>query len=87
MKKVLSHLASLLGSFLLGIFAVALIGHAIKGDVFAIILAVSEFILMAFPFVCDEGKMSKMVSRIWYYCLYGWFAAAIIWSLIQLNLF
>ena len=80
-KTVSGCLAKFLVSAALGFFAVALVGHALHGDPFAIGLAIAEFLIIAYPYWAAERTVAPWLDKTHLYSTMVWFIAAITWVL------
>ena len=80
-KTMFGCLIKFLISVALGFFAVALIGHALHGDPYAIGLAIFEFLIVAFPYWADGKMIPKWLDTLHTYSIPVWFVIAIIWVL------
>ena len=77
-------LIKLLISAILGVFAVVLIGKALHGDPIAIGLAVTEFLIIAYPYWAAEKKVIPWLDKTHLYGTILWFVTAITWVLYVL---
>ncbi|MBR3676267.1 MAG: hypothetical protein IKN71_03940 [Alphaproteobacteria bacterium] len=85
MKKIIHLFLGFLFVALLAIFAVALLGRAIQGNPYAIVLSITELTLVIIPIFIDERKLPHWVSSLWTTSLCFWFVCTIIWIAHELG--
>ncbi len=86
MRHILSQAIGFFIAAFLGAFAVILAGCVLKGDDYALMLLITEVVLLIFPEFFSEGKLQKNLSKYWNHALIFWMIAMFWWVLYRMQL-